>query len=102
MNARAIPRARCNVRIADDIGAISASFFVFDYFALSPFYDYTYNDEQLQLCSIHPLDYSQLLELNDKLIVGNIPPELGKLADLFDLYVIFLMADWYIVCTHFC
>ncbi|CAA2995649.1 mediator of RNA polymerase II transcription subunit 6 [Olea europaea var. sylvestris] len=36
---------------------------VFDYFALSPFYDYTCNNEQLRLRSIHPLDHSQLLKM---------------------------------------
>lgn len=34
---------------------------VFDYFALSPFYDLTCNNEQLRMRSIHPLDTSQLL-----------------------------------------
>ncbi|KAL8213949.1 hypothetical protein R6Q57_003398 [Mikania cordata] len=33
---------------------------VFDYFALSPFYDYTCNNEQLRMRSIHPLDVSHL------------------------------------------
>ncbi|XP_008447573.2 mediator of RNA polymerase II transcription subunit 6 isoform X2 [Cucumis melo] len=33
---------------------------VFDYFALSPFYDWTCNNEQLRMRSIHPLDLSQL------------------------------------------
>ncbi|KAK0598231.1 hypothetical protein LWI29_032744 [Acer saccharum] len=33
---------------------------VFDYFALSPFYDWTCNNEQLRMRSIHPLDISQL------------------------------------------
>uniref|UniRef100_A0A1D1XKU8 Mediator of RNA polymerase II transcription subunit 6 n=1 Tax=Anthurium amnicola TaxID=1678845 RepID=A0A1D1XKU8_9ARAE len=33
---------------------------VFDYFALSPFYDRTCNNEQLRLRSIHPLDAAQL------------------------------------------
>lgn len=33
---------------------------VFDYFALSPFYDYTCNNEQLRMRSIHPLDISHL------------------------------------------
>lgn len=37
--------------------------FVFDYFALSPFYDYTCNNEQLRMRSIHPLDISQLSKL---------------------------------------
>ncbi|KAL2454695.1 Mediator of RNA polymerase II transcription subunit 6 [Abeliophyllum distichum] len=36
---------------------------VFDYFALSQFYDYTCNNEQLRLRSIHPLDHSQLLKM---------------------------------------
>ncbi|CAH1425520.1 unnamed protein product [Lactuca virosa] len=33
---------------------------VFDYFAFSPFYDYTCNNEQLRMRSIHPLDISHL------------------------------------------
>jgi len=33
---------------------------VFDYFALSPFYDWTSNNEQLRMRSHHPLDSSQL------------------------------------------
>lgn len=33
---------------------------VFDYFALSPFYDWTCNNEQLRMQSIHPLDTSHL------------------------------------------
>lgn len=33
---------------------------VFDYFALSPFYDWTCNNEQLRMRSVHPLDISQL------------------------------------------
>jgi mediator of RNA polymerase II transcription subunit 6 len=33
---------------------------VFDYFALSPFYDWTCNNEQLRMRSIHPLDLSHL------------------------------------------
>ncbi|XP_062087595.1 mediator of RNA polymerase II transcription subunit 6 [Humulus lupulus] len=36
---------------------------VFDYFALSPFYDYTCNNEQLRMRSIHPLDLSQLSKI---------------------------------------
>lgn len=36
---------------------------VFDYFALSPFYDYTCNNEQLRMRSIHPLDLSQLSKM---------------------------------------
>ncbi|KAK6911972.1 Mediator complex, subunit Med6 [Dillenia turbinata] len=36
---------------------------VFDYFALSPFYDWTCNNEQLRLQSIHPLDISQLAKM---------------------------------------
>ncbi|XP_073141256.1 mediator of RNA polymerase II transcription subunit 6 [Henckelia pumila] len=36
---------------------------VFDYFALSPFYDYSCNNEQLRLRSIHPLDISQLSKM---------------------------------------
>ncbi|KAJ8755774.1 hypothetical protein K2173_024318 [Erythroxylum novogranatense] len=37
--------------------------FVFDYFALSPFYDFTCNNEQLRLRSIHPLDPSHLVKM---------------------------------------
>uniref|UniRef100_A0A5B7ADQ7 Putative mediator of RNA polymerase II transcription subunit 6 n=1 Tax=Davidia involucrata TaxID=16924 RepID=A0A5B7ADQ7_DAVIN len=37
--------------------------FVFDYFALSPFYDWTCNNEQLRLRSIHPLDISHLSKM---------------------------------------
>ncbi|EPS70398.1 hypothetical protein M569_04362, partial [Genlisea aurea] len=37
---------------------------VFDYFALSPFYDYACNNEQLRLRSIHPLDASQLSKMS--------------------------------------
>eukprot|EP00262_Sarcandra_glabra_P007042 TRINITY_DN19610_c0_g1_i1.p1 TRINITY_DN19610_c0_g1~~TRINITY_DN19610_c0_g1_i1.p1 ORF type:complete len:281 (-),score=31.95 TRINITY_DN19610_c0_g1_i1:246-1088(-) len=33
---------------------------VFDYFALSPFYDWSCNNEQLRMQSIHPLDVSHL------------------------------------------
>jgi mediator of RNA polymerase II transcription subunit 6 len=33
---------------------------VFDYFALSPFYDITCNNESLRSRQIHPLDMSQL------------------------------------------
>ena len=33
---------------------------VFDYFALSPFYDWTCNNEQLRMRSIHPLDLTHL------------------------------------------
>lgn len=36
---------------------------VFDYFALSPFYDRTCNNEQLRMRSIHPLDTSQLSKM---------------------------------------
>ncbi|CAI9114249.1 OLC1v1014925C1 [Oldenlandia corymbosa var. corymbosa] len=36
---------------------------VFDYFALSPFYDWTCNNEKLRLSSIHPLDTSQLSKM---------------------------------------
>nr|GLL23450.1 mediator of RNA polymerase II transcription subunit 6 [Ipomoea trifida]GMC76055.1 mediator of RNA polymerase II transcription subunit 6 [Ipomoea batatas] len=36
---------------------------VFDYFALSPFYDWTCNNEQLRMRSIHPLDLSQLTKM---------------------------------------
>ncbi|KAL6335745.1 hypothetical protein AAG906_039508 [Vitis piasezkii] len=36
---------------------------VFDYFALSPFYDWTCNNEQLRLRSIHPLDTSHLSKM---------------------------------------
>lgn len=34
--------------------------YVFDYFALSPFYDITCNNELLRRRSIHPLDHSHL------------------------------------------
>ncbi|XP_059063857.1 mediator of RNA polymerase II transcription subunit 6 [Cryptomeria japonica] len=37
--------------------------FVFDYFALSPFYDWTCNNEQLRRRSIHPLDMSHLSKM---------------------------------------
>ncbi|PPR95183.1 hypothetical protein GOBAR_AA25479 [Gossypium barbadense] len=36
---------------------------VFDYFALSPLYDWTCNNEQLRMRSIHPLDLSQLSKM---------------------------------------
>ncbi|XP_057550096.1 mediator of RNA polymerase II transcription subunit 6 isoform X1 [Amaranthus tricolor] len=36
---------------------------VFDYFALSPFYDRTCNNEQLRMNSIHPLDLSHLSKM---------------------------------------
>ncbi|XP_077217285.1 RNA polymerase transcriptional regulation mediator-like protein [Tasmannia lanceolata] len=36
---------------------------VFDYFALSPFYDWTCNNEQLRMRSIHPLDISHLSKM---------------------------------------
>ncbi|KAL3624663.1 hypothetical protein CASFOL_031331 [Castilleja foliolosa] len=36
---------------------------VFDYFALSPFYDYSCNNEQLRLRAIHPLDISNLSKM---------------------------------------
>ncbi|CAK9174527.1 unnamed protein product [Ilex paraguariensis] len=36
---------------------------VFDYFALSPFYDLTCNNEQLRMRSIHPLDLSHLSKM---------------------------------------
>ncbi|XP_051134750.1 mediator of RNA polymerase II transcription subunit 6 [Andrographis paniculata] len=36
---------------------------VFDYFALSPFYDYSCNNEQLRARAIHPLDISQLSKM---------------------------------------
>ncbi|KDP40823.1 hypothetical protein JCGZ_24822 [Jatropha curcas] len=36
---------------------------IFDYFALSPFYDWTCNNEQLRLQSIHPLDLSHLSKM---------------------------------------
>lgn len=36
---------------------------VFDYFALSPFYEWTCNNEQLRLRSIHPLDASHLSKM---------------------------------------
>ncbi|KAK0594987.1 hypothetical protein LWI29_002383 [Acer saccharum] len=37
---------------------------VFDYFALSPFYDWICNNEQLRMGSIHPLDISQLSKMS--------------------------------------
>ncbi|XP_057721597.1 mediator of RNA polymerase II transcription subunit 6 [Arachis stenosperma] len=36
---------------------------VFDYFALSPFYDWGCNNEQLRMRSVHPLDISQLSKM---------------------------------------
>ncbi|GMQ08449.1 hypothetical protein CsSME_00052169 [Camellia sinensis var. sinensis] len=36
---------------------------VFDYFALSPFYDWSCNNEQLRMRSIHPLDLSHLSKM---------------------------------------
>ncbi|KAM7480511.1 hypothetical protein LguiA_028724 [Lonicera macranthoides] len=36
---------------------------VFDYFALSPFYDWTCNNEQIRMRSIHPLDISHLSKM---------------------------------------
>ncbi|KAL8458428.1 hypothetical protein ACS0TY_036081 [Phlomoides rotata] len=36
---------------------------VFDYFALSPFYDYSCNNEQLRVRAIHPLDLSHLSKM---------------------------------------
>lgn len=36
---------------------------VFDYFALSPFYDWTCNNEQIRMRSIHPLDLSNLSKM---------------------------------------
>ncbi|XP_042048257.1 mediator of RNA polymerase II transcription subunit 6-like [Salvia splendens] len=36
---------------------------VFDYFALSPFYDYSCNNEQLRIRAIHPLDISHLSKM---------------------------------------
>ncbi|WCJ21363.1 Mediator of RNA polymerase II transcription subunit 6 [Euphorbia peplus] len=36
---------------------------IFDYFALSPFYDFTCNNEQLRLRAIHPLDLSHLSKM---------------------------------------
>ncbi|KAK4578888.1 hypothetical protein RGQ29_028810 [Quercus rubra] len=36
---------------------------VFDYFALSPFYDWTCNNEQLRMRSIHPLDLTHLSKM---------------------------------------
>jgi mediator of RNA polymerase II transcription subunit 6 len=36
---------------------------VFDYFALSPFYDITCNNESLRSRQIHPLDMSQLMKM---------------------------------------
>ncbi|KAK9102917.1 hypothetical protein Sjap_020171 [Stephania japonica] len=37
---------------------------VFDYFAMSPFYDPTCNNEHLRLRSIHPLDHSHLSKMS--------------------------------------
>lgn len=37
--------------------------YVFDYFVLSPFYDWTCNNEQLRSRSIHPLDLSHLSKM---------------------------------------
>ncbi|KAL5576853.1 hypothetical protein UlMin_018552 [Ulmus minor] len=39
---------------------------VFDYFALTPFYDWTGNNEQLRMRSIHPLDLSRLSDGPEK------------------------------------
>lgn len=36
---------------------------VFDYFAMSPFYDWTCNNEQLKINSVHPLDISHLSKM---------------------------------------
>lgn len=36
---------------------------VFDYFALSPFYDFSCNNEQLRMRAIHPLDMSHLSKM---------------------------------------
>ncbi|KAJ4977525.1 hypothetical protein NE237_002631 [Protea cynaroides] len=36
---------------------------IFDYFALSPFYDWSCNNEQLRMRSIHPLDMSNLSKM---------------------------------------
>ncbi|RZC63901.1 hypothetical protein C5167_025651 [Papaver somniferum] len=36
---------------------------VFDYFALSPFYDFSCNNEQLRMQQIHPLDISHLQKM---------------------------------------
>ncbi|KAB2008013.1 hypothetical protein ES319_D10G069000v1 [Gossypium barbadense] len=36
---------------------------IFDYFALSPFYGWTCNNEKLRMQSIHPLDISQLSKM---------------------------------------
>ncbi|KAG6425885.1 hypothetical protein SASPL_110093 [Salvia splendens] len=36
---------------------------VFDYFALSPFYDYSCNNEQLRIRAIHPLDIPHLSKM---------------------------------------
>ncbi|KAK4349889.1 hypothetical protein RND71_029202 [Anisodus tanguticus] len=36
---------------------------VFDYFALSPFYDWTCNNEQLRARAIHPLDFSHISKM---------------------------------------
>ncbi|GAV75935.1 Med6 domain-containing protein [Cephalotus follicularis] len=37
--------------------------FIFDYFALSPFYDWSCNNQQLRLQSLHPLDMSHLMKM---------------------------------------
>ncbi|KAI3908720.1 hypothetical protein MKW98_029270 [Papaver atlanticum] len=37
---------------------------VFDYFALSPFYDFSCNNEQLRMQQIHPLDISHLQKMS--------------------------------------
>ncbi|KAG9456535.1 hypothetical protein H6P81_001043 [Aristolochia fimbriata] len=37
--------------------------FIFDYFALSPFYDWNCNNEQLRQRSVHPLDLSHLSKM---------------------------------------
>ncbi|KAL6996377.1 hypothetical protein U1Q18_006505 [Sarracenia purpurea var. burkii] len=37
--------------------------FIFDYFALSPFYDWSCNNEQLRMRSTHPLDVSHLSKM---------------------------------------
>lgn len=47
---------------------------VFDYFALSPFYDRTCNNEQLRMESIHPLDMNHLSYVTISLLVLRVNP----------------------------
>lgn len=35
--------------------------------------------------TLNPIHFLFIRELNDNLLTGGIPPELGKLTDLFDL-----------------